>query len=427
MPKLGLTARQELRAAPALLTLARMLALTGVGLHQAVQDELAANPALEELEGGGLAGPAAPAAGDEERLLRVAMPPSLADVLLSDLRASLPASEHALAALIVGSLSPQGLLEESPAVLARAAGLTRQRVEAALATLRAVGPPGIAARDTRECLLAQLDALDATGAAHSLARAIIAGYLDELGAGRQRAIARALGVEPEAVVEAHAFIRGRLWPYPLQAAEGGRGSPDRRSYHTPDLVFAVEGDSFAVTLTTAPGRWLRLSPAYAALAERVETLPEAEREHVRVYLERAQGFLRALRRRGETLLRVGEALAVRQAAFLRDGPRRLVPLTRLQIAADLGMHESTVCRAVEAKAALLPDRSVCALDDFFAAARPAQELLRELVAAESAPLSDQQLAALLAAQGYPIARRTVAKYRDQLGIPAQQQRARRAL
>lgn len=91
----------------------------------------------------------------------------------------------------------------------------------------------------------------------------------------------------------------------------------------------------------------------------------------------------------------------------------------------MGLHESTVCRAVAGKIALLPNRALAPLDDFFHAARPLQEALRELIAAEQEPLSDQELAELLAARGYPIARRTVAKYREQLGLPAQRQRARR--
>ncbi len=91
----------------------------------------------------------------------------------------------------------------------------------------------------------------------------------------------------------------------------------------------------------------------------------------------------------------------------------------------MGLHESTVCRAVAGKIALLPNRALAPLDDFFHAARPVQEALRELIAAEQEPLSDQELAELLVARGYPIARRTVAKYREQLGLPAQRQRARR--
>ncbi|NTU85116.1 MAG: hypothetical protein HGA45_38110 [Chloroflexales bacterium] len=109
----------------------------------------------------------------------------------------------------------------------------------------------------------------------------------------------------------------------------------------------------------------------------------------------------------------------------KHGPRALAPLTRLQVAHDLRLHESTVCRAIADKTALLPDGTLWPLDGFFDASRPAREVLRELVETEPTPLSDQQLAVLLAERGHPIARRTVAKYRDELGIAPQQQRARR--
>ncbi|MGB9633913.1 MAG: hypothetical protein ACPL8I_11330, partial [Chloroflexaceae bacterium] len=119
MPHLAMTAKQELRAMPALLTVARMLELPILELHQAVQEELAANPALEEFEQP--PGPA-PSASATDPLLRVATPVSLADTLLADLRASLPADQHALAEALVGNLDEHGFLPESPATLARELG-----------------------------------------------------------------------------------------------------------------------------------------------------------------------------------------------------------------------------------------------------------------------------------------------------------------
>lgn len=422
MPHLAMTAKQELRAMPALLTVARMLELPVLELHQAVQEELAANPALEEFEQP--PGPA-PSASATDPLLRVAAPVSLADTLLADLRASLPADQHALAEALVGNLDEHGFLPESPATLARELGVPRAQVEAALRLLRELGPPGIATRGPRECLLAQLDALAAAGEPLPLVRAIVAEHLEDLAAGRYRAIARALGVDETAVGSAHTLIQQRLWPFPFQAILTEREGPDRRVYRAPDLIFTAGESGFAVEVPTGPGRWLGLNPAYAELAARAAELPATEREHVLTYVARARTFLNGLRRRYETLRRIGETLAVRQAAFLREGPARLAPLTRLQLAQDVGLHESTVCRAVAGKIALLPNRALAPLEDFFDAARPAQEALRDLIAAEQEPLSDQELAELLAARGYPIARRTVAKYREQLGIPTQRQRARR--
>ncbi|MGQ9927737.1 MAG: RNA polymerase factor sigma-54 [Chloroflexaceae bacterium] len=422
MPHLAMIVKQELRAMPALLTVARMLELPVLELHQAVQEELAANPALEEFEQPPAAAPSAPVS---DPLLRVAAPVSIADTLLADLRASLPADQHALAEALVGNLDEHGFLPESPATLARELGVPRAQVEAALRLLRDLGPPGIATRGPRECLLAQLDALASAGERLPLVRAIVAEHLEDLAAGRYRAIARALEVDESAVVSAHTLMQQQLWPFPFQAILTERAGPDRRVYRAPDLIFTACESGFAVEVPTGPGRWLGLNPVYTELATRAAELSATEREHVLTYVARARTFLNGLRRRYATLRRIGEALAVRQAAFLREGPARLVPLTRLQLARDVGLHASTVCRALADKIALLPNHALVSLDDFFNAARPLQEALRDLIATEQEPLSDQELAELLAARGYPIARRTVARYREQLGIPAQRRRARR--
>jgi RNA polymerase sigma-54 factor len=114
---------------------------------------------------------------------------------------------------------------------------------------------------------------------------------------------------------------------------------------------------------------------------------------------------------------VGEALALHQDDFLTHGPAHLRPLTRAQLARELGVHESTVGRAVAGKHALLPDAGVIALAAFFAAPRDARDALRELIACEPHPLADGALATALQRRGFHVARRTVAKYRESLGIP----------
>lgn len=418
MPQLALATRQALRVTPVMLNLARLLQLPGLDLEQAIQEELVANPALEELP---TAAPASapPASDHHERLLLVAAPRSPVEHLLEDLCASLPTSEHGIARMLIGSLDEHGFLREPPATLARMLAVKLQRVRAVLHLLREIGPPGIAASDLRECLLLQIECLEKTGAAHPYAHAIVTTYLEELGTGRYRAIAQALHLPVAEVIAAHAFIREQLWPFPLPAvATATSREPDLRCYRTPDMAFVSHGSSITVELTASTHHNLRINPTYLELAAGAGTLDAAERAHVQEYVERAQGFLHSLQRRKRTLQRVGEALIVRQAAFLRHGIAHLVPLTRLQIAHDTGMHESTVCRAVAGKHARLLDGTLCALDDFFAAAHPVQEILRELITQEQQPLSDSQLTELLAARGYPIARRTVAKYREQLGIPA---------
>jgi RNA polymerase sigma-54 factor len=162
---------------------------------------------------------------------------------------------------------------------------------------------------------------------------------------------------------------------------------------------------------------LRLNPLYQQLARQAASLDESEREHVQEFVARARTFLANLRQRESTLQRIGEAIVARQEEFLHHGVRHLAPMTRTEIAAELGLHESTVSRATSDKAALLPDLKLLPLSEFFVAARGVQDVLRELIENEREPLSDAELARLLGEQGYSIARRTVAKYREQMQIP----------
>lgn len=444
MPKLSVSSRMEMRATPALLSLAHLLTLSSLGLSQAVRQELAANPALEEVDGparcpqcsgpvmggscshcdGATVGASPPpgAAGAADLALYVAAPPSLADALLADLQASLPEDDRAIAQRLVGSLDEHGFLVEDAATIAAALRVGRRRVEGVLTLLRELGPPGIATRDTRECLLSQLDALTEGGVTCPHARAIVAGYLDDLGAHRHYQIARQLRITGAEVEQARDFIRRHCWPYPVQAATPAPFEAERRHYLFPDLIIREAEGAFAVEIPHVPARWLRPNPVYQDLARRAASLSEGEREHVQTHLERARTFLRTLRQREQTLRRIGEAIIARQGAFLRHGVRQLAPLTRLQIAADLGLHESTVSRAVQDKTAQLPSGVLWPLSDFFVAARSVHDLLRELVEAETSPLTDQELAQLLTERGHPVARRTVAKYREQLKILPHQMR-----
>lgn len=431
----------SMRVTPALLNLAHLLTLPTMALHQAVQQELNENPALEEIETSDApcarcGGPVveglclrcasepldpdrlAPSADEEfDQLLFVAAPRNLTEVLLADLYASLPTSEHPIALALVGNLDDQGFLPDDPADIAATLNVSLERLEAVLRRVRELGPPGIATRSTRECMLAQLDALEAEGVTCAHARTIVADYLEDLGARRYTHIARQLRISADEVEAVRTFIQQNLWPYPAQAALSAAGEPDRTRYRTPDLAISEQDNRFVVEVLHSPTRLLRLAPLYQDLARRAASLAEDERTHVQEYVARARMFLANLRQRESTLQRIGEAIVSRQEEFLRHGVRHLVPMTRSEIAAELGLHESTVSRATTDKTALLPTGEPWPLSEFFVAARSVQDVLRELIANESQPRSDQELSQALTEMGFPIARRTVAKYREQLKIP----------
>jgi RNA polymerase sigma-54 factor len=441
MFEMSMQPEMGVRVTPALLNLAHMLSLPMLELQQLVEQELAENPALEEAEAddprcsdcdspivGGVClrcagfettdeGQAAVSGEEIDPLLFVAAPRSLAESLLRDLYASLPKSDHIIAMTLVGSLDEHGFLSEDLDLVAITLGVSIERVLAVLQRLRELGPLGIATRDTRECLLAQISVLQAQGVACPYVHTLVEDHLEELGAGRFTQIARVLKISSEELNMARAFIRRQLWPYPMQAAEGQAAPLQRTRYRTADIVIDERDGDFTVDVPHAPRRILRLSPLYKDLSRRDSTLDEHERAHVHTYIARARFFLTNLRQREQTLKRIGESIVEHQEAFLHNGVRYLAPLTRSEIAAELDLHESTVSRAIADKSARLPNGTLMAISEFFVVARGVQDVLRELVANEPRPLSDEQLSHLLSAHGYPIARRTVAKYRDIMRIP----------
>lgn len=441
MFEMSMSPEMRMRVTPALINLTQLLTLPTMDLQQLVQQELAENPALEEVESyeqacarcgsliidgiclncasADMGSDATPAQREEvvDPLLFVASPRSLVEALLSDLYATLPVEDHPIALSLVGNLDDRGFLSYELDEIAAELEVELARVEAVLRRLRELGPPGIATRDPQECLLAQIDALEAQGVGCPHARAIIEHHFEDLGAGRFKQIARQLRISAEETEAARTFIKRYLWPFPAQAALAEAAPSQRPRYRTADISILSRDGEFVVEVLQSPRRLLRLNPIYQDLSRRSAVLSEEERAHVQEYIARARTFLTNLRQRESTLLRIGEAIVARQEAFLLHGVRHLAPMTRSEIAYDIGVHESTVSRATADKSALLPNGTLMPISEFFVAARGVQDVLRELIASETRPLSDDELARQLGELGYPLARRTVAKYRDIMKIP----------
>ncbi len=434
MPEMGT------RVTTAMVNYVQMLSLPNMALSQLVQQELSENPALEELEfesdqslseadllrliepqHGSKATLHSDASGTEtgdavDPLLFVASAHTLADALISDLRASLPLQDHPIALLVVESLDEHGFLKEDATSLARTLSVAPERVEAVVQRLKELEPVGIATRNVQECLLAQLAYLECEGIAQAHAQTIVRDYLHDLGAHRYQHIARQLHIDVTAVEEVRDFLQMQCCPYPVQA-DSGLLADFHTTHNQPDVaIIAQNNQCFRAEVLHTPHRQLRISSTYRDMASQTVHLNEEERTHVRSYMERARTFLANLRQRQDTLQRISEAIILHQEEFLRYGVRHLHPLTRAEIAAQIGVHESTVSRATAQKIVVLPNGRLMPFAEFFQAARPVQDALRELVEQETTPLSDAELARQLSQQGYPVARRTVAKYRDQLRI-----------
>jgi RNA polymerase sigma-54 factor len=330
-----------------------------------------------------------------------------------------------IADFLIGSLDDNGMLDIQIGDAVRALGVAPQRVRDVLATLQRLGPPGVAARDAQECLLLQLERLEATGEAHPLVRPIIESHLKDLAQGRYVEITQALGTVPEQVIEARDFIREHLRPFPILRGDESEGAQVvDTSYATPDVLIRKDPnseDEFTVEVLESKRFALRISPMYRDLAHSIRhgenaSISDEERRHVLDHVARAQQFIGHLRERRNTLERVAMLAVKHQKEYLQNGVRYLKPLTRLLVAKELGLHVSTVSRAVADKYTLLPWQEVKPMRVFFESVRNVHDVLHELVTSEDHPLTDIEIADRLAEQGYQVARRTVAKYRKQLGI-----------
>ena len=302
--------------------------------------------------------------------------------------------------------------------LALSSGIDRDRLARCLDILRTLEPAGIGAADLSQCLALQLERIHETGPA----LAIVRDHLDLLAKRRHKTIAAKLGVSQEEVRAAERLIR-ELEPRPGAVFQ----PPEQIPYVLPD-VFVEEVDGRFMAYTRRGER-----PAFQISGYYRQLLAQSEDREVRDYLagklRQAEAVLWAIGQREQTLLRCAQAIADRQSAFFRDGAGALAPLSMTDVAAVLGVHESTVSRAVRGKY-LQCSRGVYPLHFFFS--RPvadargarvcttaARAMLRRLVDSEdrSRPLSDQKLSEQMMAEGFPISRRTVAKYREQMQIP----------
>ncbi len=337
--------------------------------------------------------------------------------------------------LIIASLDEDGYLrvplsevaEKAPANL----GVTEPMLKDALAAVQLlVDPPGTAARDVRECLLLQLDAIeeepgerDPEMLAH--ARTLIESHLEALSQNRLPRIADATGLSIGQIKRAMEFMR-RLSLAPARAL-----APTRTEFVMPDAVveYDEEQDAYIVYLTDRRHANLRVNQEYAKLASD-KSLDKKDRDFVRTNVANAQWLIDAVNQRASTVLRVLRVVVDAQRDYFDYGPEQLKPLPMTQVAEQLGVHVATVSRAVADKHIQTP-RGIVPLRGFFTgglATDSGEEVsydavkaaLREVVDGEdkARPLSDDALAKALKDRGIEIARRTVAKYRGQLDIPS---------
>ena len=342
---------------------------------------------------------------------------SLWDHLRGQLLPQLPADLQSIGLYIIASVNERGYLITSPEEAALDCNASLEEAEFVISLLRKCEPSGVGAFDLRDCLALQLQSPQSD--AEKLARAILKSSWDELVQRNVRAIQRKFKAEESLVNEALDVITG-LSPFPGEgfSAHGVVLGGSKSVGAQPDVSISLDPFGWVIEVHGPSPFNIRIDREYERRyidLNSKRSAPKDERRHVMEFVERAQSFLDALESRRKQLALIASYLAERQAGFVSTGELRfLMPLTRAELAKDLGLHESTVSRATNGKYIQINTGEVVSFDLFFKPALRVQKMIEEILAHENPdnPMSDQDIAERLASQGIHIARRTVNKYRS---------------
>ena len=463
---------QSLALTPQLQQAIKLLQLSTLDLQQAIEETLESNPLLEREEDGD------PAEGGQDSQSEVdftaqvsgpdsanelpvdtrwedlmpssAPPPSLPDddmgqfadrdaepeTLHDQLHWQLnltrfSATDHLIATAFIDAVDANGRLTQTPEEILEALRdpeLELDEVLAVLHRLQHFEPTGIFAADLRECLLLQLRQMDEETPHRNTAGAIANRHLESIATADPRQLARRLRTSPDDVIGALNLIRS------LDPTPGTSVGDSTTEYIIPDVFVIRKDEHWRVELNPDIAPKLRINAIYSELLGQPGSA--SDKSYVRENLQEAKFFMTSLHNRNETLLKVASKIVEHQREFLELGEEAMKPLILADIAQQIGMHESTVSRATTRKYMHTP-RGIYELKFFFSSHVATTEggersstaikaLIKKLVQGEDTkkPLSDNKLGVLLEEQGIIVARRTVAKYREQLNIPPSNERRR---
>lgn len=344
---------------------------------------------------------------------------SLQEHLLEQARLSeLTEDQQPIAEMIIGNIDDRGYLQSKVDELAFATNVPADRIIEVLRVIHTFYPPGVGARDLQECLHLQLER---SGRQNSLEYRIISECLDFLGRRRLPEIAKTLNVSVQEVQQAAERI-SHLEPYP-----GREFLPDNHQYVVPELFVEKVGNDFVVTSNHEYIPHLRISNTYKDIMAQANSAPEV-RDYIRDKIRAGKFLIKSLHQRQQTLLNIAREIVRRQYDFMEQGVAHLKPMTMLEVAEVVGVHETTVSRAVSGKYLQTP-QGVFEMKYFFTSGiqtttgvdmsnTSIKDMIADMVRREdtSNPLSDEQIVRALEEKGIKIARRTVAKYRSELKI-----------
>jgi RNA polymerase sigma-54 factor len=434
-----------------------LLSLTAAELRQQIDSELASNPALELVEerrcpacgkllpprgmcpicsrpqtlapdepivfispredfytGGGISADDLP----EDNFS--SMTEDLPTYVMRQIAPELAPQDRGIAAYLLTHLDEDGFLIVSLAEVARYHHIPLARVEALVHIIQRADPVGVGSATPQEALMVQLEVLSETKRVPPLAEQAIREGMDLLSRHQYSELARLLKVNLHTAQEVARFIGDNLNPFPARSHWGDNrqpSAPASQVYNHPDIMITHLNDSkenpLVVEIIMPLCGTLRVNPMFR---QAIKEASDSKIEEWKADMDRASLFVKCLQQRNHTMQRLLQRVVSIQQHFILYGETQLKPLTRAQLADELGVHESTISRAVSSKAVQLPNGRIVPLSLFFDRSLNVRTYLKNIIEVETHPLSDMELVDLLSKQGFNVARRTVAKYRAMEGI-----------
>ncbi|HMN58871.1 MAG TPA: hypothetical protein PJ988_00825 [Anaerolinea sp.] len=434
-----------------------LLSLTSNELQEQIDAELAANPALEMLDeircptchrllrdGGVCPVCSRPTSvGEDEPIVFVstrevvsgfgeseeqeeredtisAVVEDLPTYVFRQIATDVDPDDRKIAAYLLTNLDEDGLLAVPISEVAMYFHVPLSRVTAVQRLIQRADPVGVCSESPKEALLVQLSVLRESHEIPTFANQIIENGLDLLSRRQYHELAKMVGTSIDQIKAIAKFISENLNPFPARSFWGDvrqPSAPQTQVYYRPDIIISKLGDKedcqLMVEILFPIWGTLRVNPLYR---QAIHQSVDEQKTSMKEDLERASLFVKCLQQRNNTMQRLMQKIAMLQKHFILYGDKHLKPITRAFLSKELGVHESTISRAVANKAVQLPNGKIIPLADFFDRSLSARIILKEIITQESKPLSDSELVHLLAEKGYEVARRTIAKYRAMEGI-----------
>lgn len=332
---------------------------------------------------------------------------------------NLDETEKEIGVYIIGNLNEDGYLETTVEQISEATGGPLDQVKKTLRTIQNFDPVGIATSDTRECLLIQLKFHNLQG---TIAEQIIESHLNDLEEKRYDRIANSLGIPMDEINSALTLIRG------LDPRPGRIYSAEETIYITPDIYVFKVGDDYEIVQNEDGLPKLKISSYYKNILDNKNPVADQTKTYIQEKLRSAAWLIKSIHQRQRTIYRVTESIVKFQKAFLDKGIAHLRPLVLSDVAEDIQMHESTISRVTTNKYVYTPrglyelkyffNSSINRVDGEAVASESVKEFIRKIIQEENkaSPYSDKALHEMMRNQNINVARRTVAKYRESLGI-----------